>query len=152
MSEPFAFLPTDGLYDRELCLRLAHTAEANPARGFVPAYEFAVVRHADDIAVGRVNLRIGSVDTLRVAGNIGYAIDEAHRGHRYALKACRLLLPLARGHGLERLCITCNPDNTASRRTAELLGARLDGIEPIPPEHDLYRRGERCVCLYVLEL
>ena len=37
----------------------------------------------------------------------------------------RLLLPLARRHGLQTVWITCNPDNWASRRTCELAGAEL---------------------------
>ena len=152
MNRPFVFLTVDELCDQELTLRLTHTHQADPQRGFVPSYSFTIVRRADNIPVGRVNLRIGPVEALRIAGNIGYAIDEPYRGNHYACKACRLLLTLARRHGLRQLCITCNPDNTASRRTAEELGARLESISPIPPEHDLYQRGERTACLYVLDL
>ena len=151
-DDPFVFDAADDLYDEELSLCLMDTMPADGARGFVPAYAFEICLRASQEAVGEISLRVGDIDALRFAGNIGYAIGEAHRGHRYASKACRLLLPLARRHGLRRVLITCNPGNLASRRTAELLGARLEGIEAIAPEHDLYRRGEREVCRYVLEL
>jgi len=47
---------------------------------------------------------------------LGYSVEPAHRGHHYAARAGRLLLLLARSHGMETLWITCNPDNWASRR------------------------------------
>ncbi len=152
MDEPFVFEPANDLYDEELYLCLMDTMPADDAQGWVPAYAFEIVIRETHEPVGEINLRVGDIDTLFFAGNIGYTIDQAHRGHRYASKACRLLLPLARRHGLRRVLITCNPGNLASRRTAELLGAQLAGIEPISPEHDMYRQGEREVCRYVLEL
>lgn len=132
MSCAFSFLSTADLCDGELTLRLARTQDADPDKGFLPAYYFQVIRTEDDTPIGRVNFRVGPVEALRIAGNIGYAIDEPYRGNHYAVKACRLLFPLARRHGLRQLCITCNPDNMASRRTAEGLGARLESIGPMP--------------------
>jgi RimJ/RimL family protein N-acetyltransferase len=35
------------------------------------------------------------------------------------------------------------PDNLASRRTCERLGATFEGIVPLPPTHILHKRGER---------
>ena len=37
-------------------------------------------------------------------GHIGYGVDPEYRGHGYAARACALLLPLARLHGLNPLC------------------------------------------------
>jgi predicted acetyltransferase len=74
------------------------------------------------------------------------------RGHHYAERACRLLLPLARRHGIQPLWITCNPDNFPSRRTCERLGAKLVEIVAVPPRDPLYLRGDHEKCRYRLDL
>jgi tagatose 1,6-diphosphate aldolase len=61
-------------------------------------------------------------------------------------------MPLARRHGLYALWITCNPENVASRRTCELTGAEFVEIVDLPPESDMYERGERRKCRYRLDL
>src|SRR5215204_4797163 len=73
-------------------------------------------------------------------------------GHRFAERSCRLILPLARRHGFDTLWITCNPDNVASRRTCERLGAELVGIVDVPPDNDVYERGSERKCRYRLAL
>ena len=86
------------------------------------------------------------------AGHIGYNVVRKHRGHRYAARACKLLLPLAASHGLKTIWITCNPDNLASRRTCEILGATMVEIVDIPTDCEMYARGERRKCRYRLDL
>jgi predicted acetyltransferase len=74
--------------------------------------------------VGDINLRLDSSQAIiRYAGHIGYEVFAEHRGHRYAAKAVRLMIPIAREHGIDPLWITCDPENVASRRTLELAGA-----------------------------
>ena len=99
--------------------------------------------------VGTLSLRIGDdADLLRYWGHIGYGVFPPARGNRYAERACRLVLPLARKHGLKDLWITCNPENIASRRTCERLGAELVETVDIPPAHPLFAKGERQKCRY----
>ena len=103
--------------------------------------------------MGDIDLRLSSDHYItHYAGHIGYSVGRAYRGHHYAARACRLLLPLAKKHGLEPLWITCNPDNLASRKTCERLGATLVEIVSVPPGSDLYRRGEREKCRYRVDL
>jgi tagatose 1,6-diphosphate aldolase len=105
------------------------------------------------VIAGRIDLRVGDTEHLRYyAGQIGYGVEPLHRGHPYAARAVRLLMPLARRHGLAELWITCNPDNIASRRTCELAGAEFVEIVDLPPDNDMYRRGERQKCRYRLAL
>jgi predicted acetyltransferase len=102
---------------------------------------------------GAIGLRVGSTHAIEMYyGHFGYHVYPPARGHHYAERACRLLLPLAFQHGLKPLWITCNPDNYASRRTCERLGARLVSIVPVPQEDPLYVRGEREKCRYRLDL
>jgi predicted acetyltransferase len=141
------------LRDRDLWLELRAREPANPARKWVPAYRFAMHLDGVDHAVGRLSLRIGNTHTIEYyAGHIGYEVAAAFRGHRLAERSCRLILPLARRHGFEVLWITCNPDNLASRRTCERLGAELVEIVDVPPDNDVFEPGGERKCRYRLVL
>lgn len=147
------FLTPDRLVDGDLALVLESEQLGDPARGFVPTCAFQMVRLPSGEEVGHISLRIGSSPhILFYAGHLGYGVHREHRGHHYAARACRLLLPLARAHGIRSLWITCNPDNTASRRTCELAGARFVEIVDLPEDSDMYQRGERQKCRYRLDL
>ena len=132
-------------------LALFATMPQAPEQGIVPAYNFQI--RVDGQAVGQVNLRIGATEFIQqYAGNLGYRVDPPFRGRRVAARAIHLLLPLARHHGMKELWISCHPDNTASRRTCELVGAELVEINAVPPGNYLYDRGDRWNCRYRLRL
>jgi predicted acetyltransferase len=141
------------LRDRDLWLELRAREPANPARGWVPAYRFAMRLDGVEHAVGRLGLRIGSTHTIEhYAGHIGYEVALPFRGSRLAERSCRLVLPLARSHGFRQLWITCNPDNAASRRTCERLGAELVDIVDVPPDNAVFGPGSERKCRYRLPL
>ncbi len=141
------------LADGELQLALVERYPGDPARGYVPAYRFRMRLAGQREPIGSIELRIGDTpDLVTYGGHIGYAVEPPYRGHHYAARACRLLLPLARRHGFTTLWITCNPDNLASRRTCELLGAELAEIVDLPPSSDMYHRGMRQKCRYRLQI
>lgn len=140
------------LHDGEIGLVLAEAVSPCRKKGTVLTYRYLIVRLSDGEAVGRCDLRVGENAALYIAGHIGYRIDEPYRGHRYAEKACRLLLGLARKKRMKTVVITCRPDNAASRRTCERLGGRLEAVVPVPPDHDLYLQGDREECRYRIEL
>ena len=131
----FAFREPGVLQGDDFYLVLAGTTPAAPERGIVPAYAFHVKVTGSDAPVGRINLRIGTNEHIqRYAGNLGYQIEAAHRGRRLAERAIRLILPIARSHGMTEIWVGCNPDNHASRRTCERLGAELVEIIDVPRE------------------
>lgn len=147
------FIDPGVLVDGELELKIVEKYNGNPQANFAPAYRFKMANTHDGREMGRIDLRIGNTEDLRMyAGHIGYRVREAYRGRRLAARAVRLLLPLARHHQLGTLWITCNPDNLASRRTCELAGLVFTEIVRLPPENDMYRRGERQKCRYHLIL
>lgn len=143
----FAFLPADDLRDGVIALRLRETKPADPVKGYVPAYKFDICL-PDGTAIGACDLRIGHTMGLFFGGNIGYGIDEPHRGHRYAARACRLLFTLAARHHMGFVYITCDPDNAASSRTCQLAGCEYLCTVPIPEDCDMYREGKRHVMVY----
>lgn len=70
----------------------------------VPAYEFRMVHSITAEELGFVRLRVGSTRHVeQYAGHVGYAVHKPHRGHRYASRSVRLLMPFARQLELDPL-------------------------------------------------
>jgi tagatose 1,6-diphosphate aldolase len=150
----FPFYEPGTLVDDDLELVLADTVAGGPDKAFVRTYDFTMkVRGNPLLPAGHIALRIWTGDYfIRYVGHLAYSVVPEYRGHRYAARACKLLLPLARRHGLSTLWITCNPENIASRRTCELIGAELVEVVDVPEDTPLYQRGERQKCRYGLAL
>lgn len=102
--------------------------------------------------VGKISLRIGANFHTYYNGNIGYEVDEPFRGRSYARMACRMLLPLARYHGMTSLYLTCVEGNIASYRTIEGLGAELVEVCEVPRDYFAWREGMARQRLYRLAL
>lgn len=132
------------LTDGEIDLTLERTFDGIPGTTWAPSYNFKISLHGQREKIGNISLRIGNTDHLRLyAGHIGYGIDRNHQGHRYAAKACRLVKQVALDHDLSEVWITCNPDNSPSRRTCEIVGAEYVETVDLPSNTELYRLGER---------
>lgn len=138
--------------DEDLRLALDRVHEPDGSPGNVAAYQFDML--VDASRAGTISLRVGDDERLiRYAGQVGFSVDAAFRGHRFAERATRLLFPLALSHGLDPLWIGCNPDNTASRRTIERLGGVFVELVDLPPDYDRYiSRGERQKLRYRIDL
>ena len=145
------FFSVDDLRTDEIMLVLDRTCEAQPEKRWLPAYYFKICL-ADGTPIGHCDLRIGHNDKTYIGGNIGYNIDENHRGHRYAAKACELLFHQARKHGMDHVIITCVPENIASSRTCQIAGGQLLEITDIPEDNEMYAEGKRRVMVYRFEL
>ncbi len=145
------FYTDEDLRSEELFLKLTKTSEAQPEKGWVPAYYFDICL-PDGTRAGKCDLRVGHNDNTCIGGNIGYEVDEKHRGHHYAAKACELLFSLARKHGMGYVIISCAPENGASARTCELAGAHFVETAPIPETNDMYRCGKRLENIYRFDL
>lgn len=127
----------------EIALLLSRCLEGSRALEGAPAYLFDIVL-LDGTLVGQIDLRIGvSHSLVTYAGQIGYGIDRPYRGRHYAATACQLLAPVARDHGMDAVWITCNPENIASIRTCERIGAQFVERVKVPRWSELWRRGDR---------
>lgn len=148
----FIFKNIEALSDQEIDLILTSTKQANDLLGYVPAYYFDIRLHNDDTCIGKIDVRIGHNQNTYFGGNIGYEVDEAYRGNGYAYKAVLLVVALAKDHQMKKVTITCNPENHASRRTAEKAGGQLIEIIDLPVDNDMYQAGERQKCRYEIQL
>lgn len=117
------FMDVPALTDGEIALVCSQKREQNDVEPSVPSYRFQIVRGGE--IIGGIDLRVGFTEKLFYAGNIGYDIIDSARGHGYAARACRLLAPVMRYHGMRAAIITNAPDNVSSRRVCEKLNARL---------------------------
>ena len=122
--------------DRDLLLFVDSTSPGQP-----PAYYFSMYLDGVRGRVGGIDLRLDELNI--VGGQVGYTVAPRFRGRALAARSLRLLLPLAKRHGFQRLWVTCDPDNLASRRTCENAGFHL---------HEVIPDKERHKCRYVLEI
>ena len=145
------FIDVPELSDSEIYLVYIEKQPANEEQRWIPGYNFAICKGGERI--GNISLRIGYGggaynSNLYYGGQIGYDINESHRGNGYAGRACRLLVPVAKAHRMEKLLITTNEANTASMRVCEKLGARLLRVVHLPQWNDLYKLGQRRQNIY----
>lgn len=149
---PFIFKDFNYLTDGEIDLILIDTNQAVPEKNYVPRYIFKITLHKDDEEIGKIDIRIGDNENTWFGGHLGYYIDPKFRGNSYASKACKILKKVAKKHEMPQLYISCNPDNQASRKTAEKSGFHYVKTVELPENNDLYQMGERKACIYRLDL
>ena len=149
----FEFQNPGCLVDEELELILVKRQPGDVHVDPVPAYVFDMRFTGTETTIGCCDLRIGDTYNLAMySGHIGFTVFPDHRGHKYAARATKLLLPLARSHGIETFWITCDPDNPASRTTCELVGATFVEVVALEEDTNAYQQGDRQKCRYKLEL
>lgn len=147
-QQNFRFLPFDTIRGEEIDLIIERKFPECEAKGYVPAYWYAINLSGSEQTIGTIDLRIGSTELTYYGGNIGYAVDSKYRGNHYAAKACNLIKQVALSHGIHELLITCNPENTASHKTCTRIGAEYIETVDLPADNDMYLEGERQKCIY----
>ena len=151
MKDDFRFLDPGELIDGDFQLVLVEKGYKPTDHPLFPFYKFEMRHVGDESLIGKITLRIGDADTvLKYPGHLGFDVKAEYRGHRYAARSTRMLLPLARQHGLRRVWIGCPPDNVASRRTCELAGGMYYETVSVPEDSDLYPQGIRFLCRYYI--
>jgi predicted acetyltransferase len=93
----------------------------NVPPGWVPAtFELAIVERQ---VAGRLSVRHALNDFLmQQGGHIGYGVLPAFRGRGIAKRMLQRGLQITRALGIERVLVTCNENNVASRRIIEGAG------------------------------
>ncbi len=84
----------------------------------------------EDKVVGMAKLRHYLNDNLRkVGGHAAYAVRRSERKKGYGKLILRELIKKAEDKGIDKLLVTCDSDNTASRKIIEANNGILEGIE-----------------------
>lgn len=153
VEKEFTFLDPGKLVDNDLELILVEKVPLNPEKpDYVPAYKFEMRNAETGERMGTIDLRIGNNENIQYGGHSGYVVDGKFRGQQYAARSLKLLFPLAKKHGIDQFVITCNPENVASRKTAERAGGKLLEIVDLPEYNEQYKLGERQKCRFVFDL
>lgn len=79
--------------------------------------------------LGAITLRHALNDKLlEGGGHIGYGVRPSARGRGVASWALGQVLDRARARGMDRVLVTCDDDNVASRKTIERNGGELEDV------------------------
>ena len=91
----------------------------NVSEGNVPSNVYLALRETDKQIVGIIDLRHHIQHPILGVwgGHMGYTVRPCERGKGYAVKMLQLNLENARNLGINKVMITCSPDNIASERT-----------------------------------
>lgn len=125
---------SDGIID--LNVRMLYTGHGD--HGNIPFYGCVLFLTGTDIRVGSIVLRIGDMmasEHFYYDGHIGYRINEEYRGRGFAVRACQLVTNLAKIHDITDIFITCNVQNTESKRVIEKIGAEIIEMHEIPKQY-----------------
>lgn len=108
-------------------------------KGWVPSEVFLAVRAEDNKVVGVIDYRHPlTAFLLQYGGNIGYSILPSERQKGYATEMLALLLPICKEYGEEKVLLTCNKANRASKRTIIKNGGVLEN--EVCGEHGVIER------------
>ena len=146
----FAFAHRFDVIPGENGMRLEVIEKYPGDEAMIPFYYYDI--WVGDHQVGKISIRIGDNYHSYYNGHVGYEIDEPFRGRRLSLAALRLVLPVARWHGMRRIYITCAASNEASRRLIEAAGGRLLEIGPVPRTYFAWYEGMEDRRIYLLDL
>ncbi len=102
-----------------------HARGANLAPGKTAQITFWLMAEGGPIVgVSRLRLELNE-SLLDEGGNIGYDVPPSQRRRGFGTELLRLTLRRAANLGLERVLVTCNRDNTGSRKIIEANGGVL---------------------------
>ena len=110
-------------------------------RGKVPSTQYMLVREEDGKIVGMIQIRHCFNPYLeKYGGHIGYSVAPAERHKGYAALMLKMVLPICRELGLDRVLITCISGNEGSKKTILKNGGVYESTVHEPEENiDLER-------------
>lgn len=100
--------------------------------------QYLYVRPSDRKIVGMISIRHTHVEPLATfGGHIGYSVCPSERQKGYATAMLREALTHCREVGLERVLLTCGPENTGSLKAILANGGVFESMV-MSPKHHIY--------------
>ena len=124
-----ASLRDPGAFADYCAFLLAQRQDAAPRpRAYVAATELWLAEGPDlEEYLGRISLRHELTEALHEwGGHIGYVVRPSARRRGHASAALAGMLEVCRARGIDPVLITCDVDNTGSRRVIEGAGGRYE--------------------------
>ncbi len=108
-----------------------HAEGKNLPVGYVPQSDFWLVDGNKYIGHAGIRHELNE-HLISIGGHIGYSIRPGKRGKGYGNKILELALPKAKELGIDRVLLTCDETNIASRKIIERNGGFLENQVPNP--------------------
>ena len=122
-------------FDAMLAEIAAAKDEATAPPGVLPFEDFWLME--DGTWIGLLTLRSHiNEQFLHSGGHIGYVVRPTRRRSGYGTALLNLGLDKARERGLDRVLLTCNETNTASRKIIEANGGRFENAVDVEGQAD----------------
>ena len=119
----------------ENCRLNEHEESVMP--GYVLCEQFMLIKEGENRILGMIAFRhYLNEETIEDGGHIGYSVRPSERRKGYAAVMLSLCLDICRKAGLDKVLITCDADNKASRRTILSLGGKFERLAKKENESD----------------
>ena len=115
----------DKIEGKSIDLILDEVVQENKEKGYPAAIMYKIVLKGTNIIVGHCSAKIGYSEILYYAGHTGFSVKEEYRGKGFATEAVILLKKVFKANNMYWIYITNNPDNQASIRVCEKIGAKF---------------------------
>lgn len=119
------------LFGKRIDLKFSEFVPAVPEKKYVDCCIYDICLK-DGKAIGTISAKLGFNESVFYIGNIGYSINEEYRGNGYAGEAVEVIKELFKNNGFDKVYITQNPENLASKRVCEKLNAKFLGVFELP--------------------
>ena len=97
----------------------------NKEKEYVPVILYHIILNENRKIIGHCSARLGWNEYMYYCGHIGFSVQEVYRGNGYAVEAVNLVKKVFKENNIKQVYITNNPDNKASIRVCEKLGAKF---------------------------
>lgn len=119
------------MFGKRIDLKFSEFVPAVPEKQYVDCCIYDICLK-DGKAIGTISAKLGFNESVFYIGNIGYSINEEYRGNGYAGEAVEVIKELFKNNGFDKVYITQNPENLASKRVCEKLNAKFLGVFELP--------------------
>lgn len=116
-------------FDTYASEQVSHARGENLRPGWVPCSNYWLIDNEEFIGALRIRHTL-SGHLVKTGGHIGYDIRPTKRRQGYGSAILSLALPEAKKLGIERILVTCDETNEASRKIIERNGGVLENSLP----------------------